>query len=158
MEARLSDLKSRCLGKSKTAVCCLGCVWSARSRLWVLLCAALAQLGLSSEPQQICGEETRYSPWKNQVLLLLRWFVPSNNKAWWLSGQRDRLPISRCGFDFRFRCIFLSFFLRGHVTKVRLRKPEPNVGFSVAEWLALLRCQWWCRDSVEVRGSNPIRD
>jgi len=28
----------------------------------------------------------------------------------------------------------------------------------VAEWLALLRCQRWCRDSVEVRGSNPIRD
>ena len=33
------------------------CVWSARSRLWVLLYAALAQLGLLSEPQQICGED-----------------------------------------------------------------------------------------------------
>jgi len=31
-------------------------------RLGVLLDAALAQLGLLSEPQQICGEETRYRP------------------------------------------------------------------------------------------------
>jgi len=38
-----------------------------RSRLFVLLYAALAQSGLLSEPQQICGEETRYHPWKNQV-------------------------------------------------------------------------------------------
>jgi len=36
--------------------------------------------------------------------------------------------------------LHFSFFLRGHVTQVRLQTPLTNV-FSVAEWLALLRCQ-----------------
>jgi len=68
-----SGLKSRCLGSSYTATCCLGCIWSARSWLWILLCAASAQSGLLSKPQQICGEETRcHHPGKNQVLFLLR--------------------------------------------------------------------------------------
>jgi len=102
-----------------------------------------------SEPQQICGEETRYPPWKNQVLFLLRWFVPDTNETSRLSGQRVRVSISRRPFDSLVRWTF-SFFLRGLVTKVRLRTPVSNV-FSVAEWLELLRYQWWCLDSV--RGS-----
>jgi len=46
--------------------------------------------------------------------------------------------------------LFLSFFIGGLVTEERLRTPASNV-FSVAEWLALLRYQWLCLDSV--RGS-----
>jgi len=44
---------------------------------------------------------------------------------------------------------FLSFFLRGHVTSARLRTPLTNV-LSVAEWLALLRCQWWLGFAVQI--------
>jgi len=83
---------------------------------------------------------------KELGFFLLRWFVLSAIKAWWLSGQRVRLPISRRGFVSCFHCIFISFFLRGHVTKVRLRAPVPNV-FSVAEWLAL----YVASDGVETR-------
>jgi len=93
MKARLSGLESRCLGDSETAACCSGCLLSARSRLWDLLYAALAQLGLLSEPQQMWGEETCYHRLKNQVLFLLRKFVRAANKVWWLSGQRVRLSI-----------------------------------------------------------------
>jgi len=90
----------------------LSCVWSARSRLWViLLYVALASWVLLSEPQQICGDKTRYHPRKNEVLFLLRRFLPIANKAWWLSGQRVRPSISRRGFDSHCPCIFLSFFL-----------------------------------------------
>ena len=49
--------------------------------------------------------------------------------------------------------IFLSPVCGDFVTEVRLRTPASNV-FSVAEWLALLRCQWWCRDSVGALGSH----
>jgi len=50
--------------------------------------------------------------------------------------------------------LYFSFFLRCLVTKVRLRTLE-SIVFSVAEWLALLRYQWRCLHSVEVRSSNP---
>jgi len=50
---------------AKRRRCCLGWVWSVRSRLWDLL----------SEPQKMCDEETSYHPRSNQVLLLLRMFV-----------------------------------------------------------------------------------
>ena len=96
-----------------------------------------------------------YDPWKNQVLFCR--FRVYANKASWLSGQRVRPSFPRRGFDSQFVCIFLSLFHRGVITKERLRTPPTDV-FSVAEWLALLRCQWWCRDSVGVRGSNLIRD
>jgi len=99
--------------------------------------AVLAQSGLLSEPQQY-----KYAV-RRLVTTLGRTRFCSycvGFKAWGLSGQRVRLSISRRGFDSWFRCIFLSFFLRGVFTKVRLRTPLTNV-FSVAEWLALLRCQ-----------------
>ena len=136
MEARLSGLKSRCLGKSYTAVCCLGCVWSARSTLWVLFFAALALSGLWSEPRQICGEETRYHPWKSQVLFLLRRFRSNANKASWLSGERAHLRLWWRRFDSRFRCILLSLFHRGLCTEIGLQTPlykikHPVLGYAI---------------------------
>ena len=63
------------------------------------------------EPQKslIC-----YDPWRNQVLFCR--FRVDVSKASWLSGQRVRPSFSRRGFDSQSLRIFLSFFLRGHVT------------------------------------------
>jgi len=99
METRLSGLKSCFLGNSYTAAGCLSCLWSARSRLWAILYAAVAQSGLLSEPHQICGEATRNHPWKKQVSFWLRGFVLDVNEASWLRDRRVHLSISQRGFD-----------------------------------------------------------
>jgi len=71
--------------------------------------------------------------------------------ALFFAKKRIKRGVKRKDFDSYFHCIFLSFFLAGLVTKVRLRTPALNVS-SVAEWLALPRYQWWCIYSVS--GSN----
>jgi len=91
-----------------------------------------------------------YDRWKNQVLFLLRSFQNDATKVSWLGGQRVRPSISRCGFDSNPRCVFLSLFHRGVVTKEQLRAPLTNV-FSVAEWLALLRWQCWLGFAAQIQ-------
>jgi len=91
---------------------CLGSVWSARSRLWVLLYTALASRVLLSEPQQIGGDDTQYHPRKNEVLFLMHRFLHVASKAWWLSGQRVCLAISQRGFGSYTCCIFLFLYPR----------------------------------------------
>jgi len=82
------------------------------------LYAAVAQSGLLWERQPICGEETRYHPWKNQVLFLLRRFVLDANRASWLSVQRVRLSLLLVPLHF-------SFFLS---PRPRHLSTPPNTG------------------------------
>ena len=119
----------KCLGFLSTQLWRVGFCCPNRSKYAVMrLGATLERTGFCSYCVGLCSSPTRRGGW-----------VVS------MSAYQSR----DAGSILSSRCIFLSFFLRGLVTKVRLRTPLTNV-FSVAEWLALLLC-YVASDGVETR-------
>ena len=152
MDARLSGLKSRCLGNNQ-----------GRRAVWVAYGVEAQDFGCSSmqlwRKWDFCESGSKCAVRRLVTTLDRTRFcsscvgfclAPTRRRGWvdTVSAGQTRHAGSTLS------SASLSFFLRGLVTKVRLRTPTPNV-YSAAECLALLRCEWWCRDSVEVRGSNP---